>query len=94
MNRLVIITTKGCEGCEIMKRIVSSAYLEAKIENTSYGCYDFKEQEVESLVKDNNIKDFPTTLFIKNNQIIDTILGSLPKEDVINKIKDCFENNQ
>lgn len=94
MNRIVIITTEGCEGCEIMKRIVSNAYLEAKIENTSFGCYDFKEQEVENLVADNNIKDFPTTLFIKDNQVIDTILGSLPKEDIINKIRDCFENNQ
>lgn len=94
MNRLVLITTEGCEGCEIMKRIVSSAYLEAKIENTSFGCYDFKEQEVENLVTDNNINDFPTTLFIKNNQVIDKILGSQSKEEVINKIKDCFKDNQ
>lgn len=90
MNRVLVITTEGCEGCEIMKCIVSNAYLEAKIENTSFGYYDFQENEVESIVNENNIKDFPTTLLIKDNKVVDKILGSCTKEEVINKIRSYF----
>ncbi len=90
MNRVVLITTEGCEGCDIMKRIVSNAYLEAKVENISFGCYDFKEREVEDLVKKYNIKDFPTTLFIKENELIDKILGTSTKEEIISRIRNNF----
>lgn len=94
MNRIVLITTEGCAGCEIMKRIVSSAYLDAKIENVSFGCYDFKEVEVEHLVKDNNITDFPTTLFIKEGSVVDKIVGTCPYAEVMNKLKTCFVESE
>lgn len=94
MNRVLIITTEGCEGCEIMKRIVSNAYLEAKVEDTSFGCYDFQENEVENIVNENNIKDFPTTLLIKDNKVVTKILGSCTKEEVINKIRNSFVENE
>lgn len=87
MNRVVLITTEGCEGCNIMKRIVSTAYLDAKVENVSFGQYDFREREVEDIVRDNNISDFPTTLFIKENKVIDKIIGTRTKEEIINKIR-------
>lgn len=87
MNRVVLITTEGCEGCNIMKRIVSNAYLDAKVENVSFGEYDFREREVEDIVKDNNISDFPTTLFIKENKVIDKIIGTRTKEEVMDKIR-------
>lgn len=87
MNRVVLITTEGCEGCNIMKRIVFTAYLDAKVENVSFGEYDFREREVEDIVRDNNISDFPTTLFIKENKVIDKIIGTRTKEEIINKIR-------
>lgn len=92
MNRVVLLTTEGCEGCTIMKRLVSAAYMEAKVENVSFGQYDFREREVEDLVRDNNIGDFPTTLFIKHNEIVDKIVGSKPKDYIINKIRQLQES--
>lgn len=86
MNRVVVIVTEGCEACAFMQRIVAKAYNEAKIEDTSIGVYNFDEREVENLIKENNITDFPTTLFIKNGTVIDKIIGTETKEEVIEKM--------
>lgn len=88
MNRIVLLTTEGCEGCSIMKRIVSSAYLETRPENTSFGCYDFQEQEVENIVKEIEPVDYPTTIFIKDNKIIFKLIGSTTKDNIIKHIKE------
>lgn len=94
MNRVLLITTEGCEGCDIMKRIVSGAYIEAKIEDTSFGCYDFQDNEIENIVNENNIEDFPTTILIKDNKVVNKILGSCTKEEVLNKIRSSFVEDE
>lgn len=93
MNRIVLLTTEGCEACKIMQSIVSSAYLEARPENTSFGCYDFKEQEVEKLVNDNDITDFPTTLLIKDEKVVFKIIGTHTKNEIIAMINNKLNNN-
>lgn len=93
MNRIVVLTTNGCDACKIMQRIVSSAYLEARPENTSFGCYDFKEQEVEKLINDNHITDFPTTLFIKDEKVVFKVIGTWTKNEVIAMINNKLNNN-
>lgn len=86
-NRVVLITTEGCEACMFMQRIVAKAYSDAKVEDTSIGVYDVQDREVEDLIIKNDIKDFPTTLFIKDGQVIDKVLGTCTKEEVFAKIK-------
>ena len=91
-NRVIIITTEGCEACKFMQRIVAKAYSEAKVEDTSIGVYDFQDREVEDLIQKNNIKDFPTTLFIQDGKTIGKFIGTRTKDEVVAKIKH-FEDN-
>ena len=91
-NRVIIITTKGCEACSFMQRIVAKAYSEAKIEDTSIGVYDFHDREVEDLVQKENITDFPTTLLIQNGVTIYKVVGTQTKDDILKEIKK-FEDN-
>lgn len=90
-NRVILIVTDGCEACAFMQRIVGKAYSEAKVENTSIGVYDFKDREVEDLIQKNNVKDFPTTLFIQNGKTIGKFIGTRTKDEVLAKIKK-FDN--
>ena len=91
-NRIILITTDGCEACVFMQRIVAKAYSEAKVEDTSIGVYDFQDREVEDLIQKNNVKDFPTTLFIQDGKTIGKFIGTRTKDEVIAKIKH-FEDN-
>lgn len=91
-NRVILITTDGCEACAFMQRIVAKAYTEAKVEDTSIGVYDFQDREVEDLIQKNNVKDFPTTLFIQDGKTIGKFIGTRTKNEVVAKIKH-FEDN-
>ena len=91
-NRVILITTDGCEACAFMQRIVAKAYSEAKVEDTSIGVYDFQDREVEDLIQKNNVKDFPTALFIQDGKTIGKFIGTRTKDEVVAKIKH-FEDN-
>lgn len=91
-NRVLVITTEGCEACEFMQRIVAKAYSEAKVEDTSLGIYDFQDKEIENLIEQENVIDFPTTLLIKDGLTICKIVGTMTKDELIEKIKH-FEDN-
>lgn len=91
MNILLLITTKGCLGCNIAKDIILSA-----LEDTSK-TIDFKMQDAENIDKkyliSNRIKDFPTLVFIRsiNNkeEILFKYTGTMPKA-VINRWIDVY----
>ena len=91
-NRVVLIITDGCEACAFMQRIIAKAYYEAKVEDISIGVYDFQDREVEDLIQKNNVKDFPTTLFIQDGKTIGKFIGTRTKDEVVAKIKH-FEDN-
>lgn len=76
MNKIVLITTKGCEGCNIMHKNIKQA-----LENTS--------KKIEYITKDildltkaekNKLKsyDFPTVLFVRNSRIVRKEIGTRP----------------
>ena len=68
MNKIVLITTKGCEGCNIMHKNIKQA-----LENTSKKI-EYITKDISDLTKAEKAKlkssDFPTVLFVKNNRII------------------------
>lgn len=76
MNKIVLITTKGCEGCSIMRNSIKQALLATKKEIV------FEEKDVESIdkkvLKQLNLKDFPTTFFFKENKVVRKEVGTRP----------------
>lgn len=76
MNKIVLITTKGCEGCNIMHKNIKQA-----LENTSKKI-EYITKDISDLTKAEKAKlkssDFPTILFIKNNRIVRKEIGTKP----------------
>lgn len=92
MNKILLITTIGCEGCKIQDRIIQEALKD--IDGVSYEKHDeyFLTDKVK---KQYAINDYPATLFIrtkpnKHDEILKKIIGTTTKQDIINKIKDMF----
>ena len=76
MNKIVLVTTKGCEGCNIMHKSIKQA-LDCTSKKIEYVVKDVTE-----LTKSEKSKlktyDFPTTLFCKNNRITRQEVGTMP----------------
>ena len=76
MNKILLVTTKGCEGCNIMHKSIKQA-----LNNTSKKI-EYVTKDVMELTKEEKSKlktyDFPTTLFYKNNRITRKEVGTRP----------------
>lgn len=76
MNKIVLVTTKGCEGCSIMCNSIKQA-----LNNTSKKI-EFVIKDITELTKEEKSKlktsDFPTTIFYRNNRITRQEVGTRP----------------
>lgn len=76
MNKIVLITTKGCEGCNIMHKNIKQA-----LENTSKKI-EYITKDISDLTKAEKAKlkssDFPTTLFYKDTRLVRKEVGTRP----------------
>ena len=78
--KINIYTTEGCEACAIMKRIVNAAaedyvYVSTYVINVP--------TNDNTIAKENNIKDYPTTRMVDdNNNILWELVGTYPKDYV------------
>lgn len=71
---IILLTTKGCEGCNIMRNILQEAIKTES--NIEYNEFEFPNIHDVS-VYIGNVTDFPAT-FIKNNNIVKLIIGTRP----------------
>lgn len=76
MNKIVLITTKGCEGCAVMRANTTYAVTTARID-IELEIKDMKELDKKYL-RTFGIKDFPTILFFKDDQLKHKYSGSMP----------------
>ena len=75
-NKVVLITTKGCEGCVIARNIIKDAIEEhSKV-------VAFKQKTFEELGKKRlaelRIRDFPAILFYKDEVLVHKHIGTAP----------------
>lgn len=75
-NKILVITTEGCEACEIAKNNILIAKADSKVD-INVQVENHKNLDKEFL-KRNNIKDYPTVLYIINDIIIKKAVGSFP----------------
>lgn len=76
MNRVVLVTTQGCEACEIMKNSINQAIALTK-KTIDFEVIDFR-QLAKDFIRANNIKDFPTTVMYKGNIKTRKEIGTRP----------------
>ena len=76
MNKILLLTTRGCEGCSIMRTSIKQAIILSKKDIA------FEEKDLGQLTKAfiqvNRIKDYPTVLFYKDDILKRKEVGSRP----------------
>lgn len=78
--KINIYTTEGCEACAIMKRIVNAAAEDYVYVSTYLINVPTNDN---TIAKENNIKDYPTTRMIDDkNNILWELVGTYPKDYV------------
>lgn len=94
MIEIRIITTEGCEGCRIMKNISYNAAeqinLARKINDVIVTTYDFNNESIRQFANRYQVKDYPATFIIKNNEVVDRIFGTTTKKDVVDRIENVI----
>lgn len=81
-RKILLITTKGCEGCKILDRIIQKA-LDNYDKEVDYEIKDKDNIDVDFLKK-HHINDFPMTILYKDNLIVFMFVGTKPVS-VVNK---------
>jgi len=76
MNKILIVTTRGCGGCIIMTRLVKQALVESH-KSISLEVKDIKSVD-KSFLHENKVTDFPTTFFIKDGAVKFKYTGTNP----------------
>lgn len=76
MNKILILTTEGCEACDIAKNNIDIALTQTSIE-IKLEVKDWHEM-TRDFILSNKIKDFPAVLYIINGKVVNKAIGSYP----------------
>lgn len=75
MNKILILTTEGCEACEIARRNVNIAAMQVSTE-IEIEVKDWKEDK--EFTKKQKVSDFPTVFYFVNDCIVNKAVGTYP----------------
>lgn len=90
MNKILILTTEGCEACDIAKDNVSKAILNTD-KTIKVDVKDWHEMTRDFIIS-NKIKDFPAVLYIVNGAVVHKAIGTYPFIVYLRWIKLHFKN--
>lgn len=76
-RKILIITTKGCVACEVEEKNVADAIKTVKRKNIIKESKDWKSVD-RTLLKNLKVKDYPTTIFMINDNCVFKCVGSYP----------------
>lgn len=76
-KEILVITTKGCIGCDIQNRNVDEAIKQSKKHRITKVVKDWRKVD-RTMLKLVNVKDYPSTVFLVNNEIRFRCTGSYP----------------
>ena len=88
-KKLLLITTKGCEGCKILDNLIRKA-LSTYGKDVDYEVKDKDSIDVKFL-KDHHICDFPTTILYQDELIVFIFVGTKPVNVIKNYMTIHFD---
>ena len=89
MNKITLITSKGCYGCEVMKTSINTAIKETKVDVT-VEVIDIEEAS-RKFIRTFGITDTPTVIFFKDDKYLFKKIGSVPAVVVLQWINVHFK---
>lgn len=81
MNKITLITSEGCLGCQVMKSSINSAISQTKADIT-VEIIDIKDAN-KKLIKQFNVVDTPCAIFFKDDKYLFKKIGSVPTVVVV-----------
>ena len=81
MNKITLITSEGCLGCEVMKASIKSAIEETKVDIT-VETMDIKYTN-KRFIRTFGITDTPCAIFFKDDKYLFKKIGSVPTVVVV-----------
>ena len=76
MNKILILTTEGCDACIIAKYNIELALSQTSVDIT-LELKDWHEVSKDFIHK-NKIKDFPTVLYFIDDKLVNKSIGTYP----------------
>ena len=81
MNKITLITSEGCLGCEVMKKSIKTAIEQTKVS------LEIEEMDINkcnnTFIKKFHIDDTPCALFFRDDKYLFKKIGSVPTVVVV-----------
>lgn len=89
MKEVLLITTQGCESCDIQDDILTKVYNTISPKNPHLEYHILDTQRVsKNLLSEYDITDFPTILFMVDNVVKKVIRGTASKTTILETLKE------
>ena len=89
MNKITLITSEGCIGCQVMKNSITNAIQQTKVDVT-VETIDIKDVN-KKFIKTFHIEDTPCALFFRDDKYLFKKIGSVPVVVVVQWINVHFK---
>lgn len=95
MLEVRIFTADGCKGCKIAVTVAEAAINQLNKEKLCNAILEIQpfDRDAKDICIEHDIKDFPTTHIIKNHEIVDTLIGTYTKQELIGKLIDALNDS-
>lgn len=90
MNKILVLTTEGCEACAITETNVKNAIKQSDKKITV--CVSNWKEVSRDFIRNNNIKDFPAVIYLIGKTVVNKTYGTYPVPVYIRWIDMYFKN--
>lgn len=78
MNKILILTTKGCEACNIARHNITAAIVQCdSIDNIEVETKDWHDEK-RDFIAAHKVKDFPTVFYMLDERVVSKSVGTYP----------------
>jgi hypothetical protein len=91
MNVIRIYTVEGCYACKVLEDTLRKALKDIVEDNFKVEVIDYMAYGHSPILKDNNITDFPTILFMKDRTTLGIHTGTMPKYKILEYIRSYYK---
>lgn len=85
-----IIVTEGCIGCKIAENLVNKAIKEYSYRKVEIEIINHLDTNYKDFIKNYSINDYPTIIFIKNDEVMSIHTGTMAVPQLLHEIKLWF----
>lgn len=89
-DKIRLVTTKGCEACKIMNNLIRQAITKSTFTHITIEIIDCENERYRQFLNRYFVRDFPTMIFMRENQVLYKDTGTSTVNDIVKKIQYWF----